>query len=79
MCQSIHRLTNRITQTVSYHIFLSQTSDAITLDLMTYSDLESLRNMKTGGEDQKKATQIASSQLNNKRYLIMTYTVEFDR
>uniref|UniRef100_A0A3P9D8V3 Centrosomal protein CCDC61 n=1 Tax=Maylandia zebra TaxID=106582 RepID=A0A3P9D8V3_9CICH len=43
-----------------------KTSDSVTLDLLTYADLELLRNRKP-------------SALTAKRYLILIYTVEFDR
>jgi len=55
-----------------------QSSDCVTLDLLTYSDLEALRNKKLG-------VQVGPSpakngrQLQAKRYLILTYSVEFDR
>ncbi|KAK2193273.1 hypothetical protein NP493_16g07017 [Ridgeia piscesae] len=55
-----------------------QTSDSVGLDLLTYSDLESLRNRKAGNGS-KSAPTVKSSALNTKRYLILTYTVEFDR
>lgn len=42
---------------------------------MAYSDLESLRNQKSGINQKKMVT----GKLQSKRYLIMTYTVEFDR
>ncbi len=58
--------------------FISQTSESVVLDLMTYADLESLRSQKLNGAH-RMSTQSTSSQLNSKRYLIMTYTVEFDR
>ena len=54
---------------------LTKTSDSVTLDLLTYGDLQSLRN-------QKASTQPAAAScdsLNSKRYLILTYSVEFDR
>ena len=56
---------------------LSQSSASVTLDLLTYTDLEMLRNKKLGstGISPGKNT----SQLQTKRYLILTYSAEFDR
>ena len=53
---------------------LNQDSDSVFIDLLTYSDLEMLKNRKSrnpGTQNPGKA--------NNKRYLILTYAVEFDR
>ena len=52
----------------------------MSLDLLTYDDLRILRERKlgaTGGHHKRKQTQ--DSKLKSKRYLIMTYTVEFDQ
>ncbi|ELK29691.1 Coiled-coil domain-containing protein 61 [Myotis davidii] len=56
---------------------LTQSSESVTLDLLTYTDLESLRNRKMGGRPGPSAPR--SAQLNSKRYLILIYSVEFDR
>ncbi|ELW71136.1 Coiled-coil domain-containing protein 61 [Tupaia chinensis] len=56
---------------------LTQSSESVTLDLLTYTDLESLRNRKMGGRPGSLAPR--SAQLNSKRYLILIYSVEFDR
>ncbi|XP_065776725.1 centrosomal protein CCDC61 isoform X4 [Muntiacus reevesi] len=56
---------------------LTQSSESVTLDLLTYTDLESLRNRKMGGRPGPLASR--SAQLNSKRYLILIYSVEFDR
>uniref|UniRef100_A0A3B3BE96 Centrosomal protein CCDC61 n=1 Tax=Oryzias melastigma TaxID=30732 RepID=A0A3B3BE96_ORYME len=55
-----------------------KTSDSVTLDLLTYADLELLRNRKAGVVSRPRAHQ-QSSALTAKRYLILIYTVEFDR
>ncbi|XP_023125992.2 centrosomal protein CCDC61 isoform X1 [Amphiprion ocellaris] len=55
-----------------------KTSDSVTLDLLTYADLELLRNRKAGVVSRPRANQ-QSSALTAKRYLILIYTVEFDR
>ncbi|XP_060042109.1 centrosomal protein CCDC61 isoform X3 [Erinaceus europaeus] len=56
---------------------LTQSSESVTLDLLTYTDLESLRNRKMGARQGSLAPR--STQLNSKRYLILIYSVEFDR
>nr|XP_046267258.1 centrosomal protein CCDC61 isoform X2 [Scatophagus argus] len=53
-------------------------SDSVTLDLLTYADLELLRNRKAGVVSRPRGHQ-QSSALTAKRYLILIYTVEFDR
>ncbi|XP_068456119.1 centrosomal protein CCDC61 isoform X2 [Clinocottus analis] len=53
-------------------------SDSVTLDLLTYADLELLRNRKAGVISRPHGHQ-QSSVLTAKRYLILIYTVEFDR
>lgn len=58
-------------------ILFQQSSESVTLDLLTYTDLESLRNRKMGGRPGPLASR--SAQLNSKRYLILIYSVEFDR
>ncbi|KAL5463241.1 hypothetical protein EMCRGX_G032121 [Ephydatia muelleri] len=56
---------------------ITKSSASVTLDLLTYTDLEMLRNKKLGstGISPGKNT----SQLQTKRYLILTYSAEFDR
>lgn len=50
----------------------------MTLDLLTYADLELLRNRKAGVVSRPRGLHQASA-LTAKRYLILIYTVEFDR
>ncbi|XP_015461502.3 centrosomal protein CCDC61 isoform X3 [Astyanax mexicanus] len=57
---------------------VSRSSESVTLDLLTYSDLELLRNRKAGVVGRPRAQQ-QSPALSAKRYLILIYTVEFDR
>ncbi|XP_072302523.1 centrosomal protein CCDC61 isoform X2 [Eucyclogobius newberryi] len=57
---------------------VKRSSDTVTLDLLTYADLELLRNRKAGTVSRPRANQ-QSSALTAKRYLILIYTVEFDR
>ncbi|XP_056652266.1 centrosomal protein CCDC61 [Monodelphis domestica] len=56
---------------------LMQSSESVTLDLLTYTDLEALRHRKVGPRPGPSAPR--SAQLNSKRYLILIYSVEFDR
>lgn len=49
---------------------LDATTDAVCADILTYQDLELLRSKRASSEP---------SRHNNKRYLIITYMVEFDR
>ena len=55
-----------------------QDSATVGLDILTYSDLEILRGKKDTSTTSTITTKSASSN-NNKRYLILTYNVEFDR
>ncbi|XP_028597926.2 centrosomal protein CCDC61 [Podarcis muralis] len=57
---------------------ISQSSESVTLDLLTYTDLESLRNRKIGVGPRHTAA-AKTSPLSSKRYLILIYSVEFDR
>ncbi|XP_030638650.1 centrosomal protein CCDC61 [Chanos chanos] len=57
---------------------VSKSSESVTLDLLTYSDLELLRNRKAGVVGRPRAQQQCPA-LSAKRYLILIYTVEFDR
>lgn len=51
------------------------TSESITLDLLTFEDLELLRARKF----ERSSCSNLGNTSNNRRYLILTYTVEFDR
>lgn len=55
--------------------FKLQTSESITLDLLTFEDLELLRARKF----ERSSCSNLGNTSNNRRYLILTYTVEFDR
>ncbi|VEN44944.1 unnamed protein product [Callosobruchus maculatus] len=50
---------------------LLRTSESVSLDLLTFEDLELLRS--------RKITKNVGSSTNNRRYLIITYVVEFDK
>lgn len=54
---------------------IRQESDSVFVDLLTYSDLEMLKNKKAAG----RASLQRTIPPNNKRYLILTYAAEFDR
>uniref|UniRef100_UPI00358DE375 centrosomal protein CCDC61 n=1 Tax=Myxine glutinosa TaxID=7769 RepID=UPI00358DE375 len=56
---------------------INKTSDSVSLDLMTYADLEVLHRSKLGASAWYPA--FKSSALHSKRYLILIYSVEFDR
>ncbi|XP_026674615.1 coiled-coil domain-containing protein 61-like [Ceratina calcarata] len=52
-----------------------QTSESISLDLLTFEDLELLRARKL----ERSSYSSLGNATSNRRYLILTYTVEFDR
>ena len=56
---------------------LTTESDSVFIDLLTYADLELLKSRKTGNKSSSAASLAAKN--NKKRYLILTYAVEFDR
>ena len=66
--------------TVLLSVCVVQASDAVMLDLLTYADLELLKAHKSGTATRTVPNaRLVSSAPNNKKYLIVTYTVEFDR
>lgn len=58
---------------------LNKDSSCVALDLLTYADLEKLRDKKPGTATTHIPAVKTTSQLATKRYLILTYSVEFDR
>ncbi|CAG5115254.1 unnamed protein product, partial [Candidula unifasciata] len=60
---------------------ISKTSESVALDLLTYSDVEALRQRKNGAASSVKPSNTTSraNHITSKRFLILTYTVEFDR
>lgn len=54
-----------------------QSSESVSLELLTYTDLETLHSRKVGAITRPPPS--SSSPLNTKRYLILIYSVEFDR
>jgi len=78
----VEELTRKTGNFKHFSIFLSmletalkKSSDSVTLDLLTFSDLQDLRNKKFSNKKVLKA----SKQQENRRYLILVYSVEFDR
>ncbi|CAF4424618.1 unnamed protein product [Rotaria socialis] len=57
---------------------INQESSAVSIDLFTYDDLETLRK-KRQGQAGSVTHHPANIQLANKRYLILTYNAEYDR
>lgn len=79
LCTDIEELTRKTGNFKQFPVFVNmlesavtKSSDAVTLDLLTYSDLEALRSKRVGSWNGRGTAQ-------SKRYLIMTYSVEFDR
>ncbi|XP_067000840.2 centrosomal protein CCDC61 [Anabrus simplex] len=61
---------------------LLKTSECVSLDLLTYDDLEMLRNRRMNGRNLCPSHSVHTNNVNstsNRRYLILTYSVEFDR
>ena len=93
--ESIEEITQKTGSFKSFSIFvrmletaLHGTTETVSLDLLTYADLEELRARKSGSS-RNIASSILSgntgvnntgiNQGNTKRYLIMTYNSDFDR
>uniref|UniRef100_A0A8D9E5J7 Coiled-coil domain-containing protein 61 n=1 Tax=Cacopsylla melanoneura TaxID=428564 RepID=A0A8D9E5J7_9HEMI len=81
-CTYIENVTHKTGNYKQFDVFLSmlrsgflKTSDSISLDLLSYEDLETLRSLRKGTASFYTNTSHSS----NKRYLIVTYSVEFDR
>ena len=84
----IEELTRKTGNFKQFSIFLNmlesavtKSSESVALDLLTYADLESLRRKKlssssVSGRDFSPGK---SKSTHAKRYLILTYSVEFDR
>ncbi|KAL2717976.1 centrosomal protein CCDC61-like [Vespula squamosa] len=75
--ENLTHKTGNYKQTIKSNLIKSnlQTSESITLDLLTFEDLELLRSRKIDSS----SVSAISNKANNRRYLILTYTVEFDR
>ena len=57
---------------------ISKNSDSVFLDILTSQDLEMLKARKQKPNANTNQN-IEKNKLNNKRYMIMTYVVEFDK
>lgn len=62
----------------------AKNSDSVYVDLLTLSDIEVLKAKKTGGQIPSATASLARNDAlrrshNHKRYLVLTYTGEFDR
>nr|XP_018666851.1 coiled-coil domain-containing protein 61 isoform X2 [Ciona intestinalis] len=82
--QYIEDLTHKTGNFKQFSVFVSmlesaleKSTDSVSLDLLTFNDLELLRKRKTDGVG-RSCTQ-PNRQNENKRYLILVYSVEFDR
>ncbi|XP_046490790.1 centrosomal protein CCDC61 isoform X1 [Neodiprion pinetum] len=79
----IENLTQKTGNYKQFDIFVAmlqsgllKTSDCVSLDLLTFDDLELLRCRRTEvGSDYS----LVGAKMSNRRYLIITYNVEFDR
>jgi coiled-coil domain-containing protein 61 len=67
---------SRLCVSSSQSIFYRNTN-TVFVDLLTFADLEMLKTRKQGGAPS--ATSKTATKPNNKRYVILTYVVEFDR
>ena len=89
MFLELEELTKKTGNYKQFNVFVSmlnaaitRSSESVSLDLLTYADLEALRNHKLGHSSRQGSSPGAKpgwTQLNSKRYLILTYNVEFDR
>jgi coiled-coil domain-containing protein 61 len=87
--KQLEELTRKTGNYKQFSVFISmlraaitRSSDSVSLDLLTYADLEVLRSQKYGGSTHRGMSpgpKSAQSQLHSKRYLILTYSAEFDR
>ena len=88
----IEELTRKTGNFKQFSIFLNmlesaitKSSDSVALDLLTYTDLESLRKTKLSSSSSNTSGRGFTPGRNRtpsphaKRYLILTYSVEFDR
>lgn len=80
-CSYIENMTQKTGNYKQFDIFVTMlsagllnTSDSIKLELLTFKDLKELHHNKTFARSER----IDLTSKTNKRYLILTYTVEFD-
>jgi hypothetical protein len=79
----IQRMTESTKNYKAFEVFVNMLAgamrgdnDSVFIDLLTYADLQMLKARKTGKTPPKAPD---APQKNNKRYLILTYVVQFDR
>ncbi|NXV20792.1 CCD61 protein, partial [Cepphus grylle] len=72
----IEELTHKTGNFKQFGVFCSMLESAL-MQLLTYADLETLRSRKVGAMPRPPPS--TASPLNAKRYLILVYSVEFDR
>ena len=87
----LHEITKKTGNYKRFSVFvkmlltaLGNTSDSVLVDLLTFQDLEMLKSRKSqkplSASNAKGTASFGSnSKVNSKRYLILTYIVEFDR
>jgi coiled-coil domain-containing protein 61 len=87
----IEDLTRKTGNYKSFQIFvnmlktaLKKESNTVSIDILTYADLEALRAKKSSSNNnnnynQNNVSSVSSNLTSNKRFLILTYNVEFDR
>ena len=80
----IEELTRKTGNYKKFPIFLNmlesaitKSSESVTLDLLSYMDLEAMWEKKLGSVKKQKLS--SGTKPESKRYLILTYSVEFDR
>ena len=82
----IEELTRKTGNFKKFPIFLNmlesaitKSSESVSLDLLTYSDLETMWDKKLGSISKQEGRLSPVGKPQAKRYLILTYSVEFDR
>ena len=82
----IEELTRKTGNFKKFTVFLNmlesaiaKSSDSVTLDLLTYDDLEAMWDKKLGCNNKRGGALSPGGKPQAKRYLILTYSVEFDR
>lgn len=85
-CEYIEEITQKTGNFKKFPVFvkmlttsLSKNSDSVFLDILTYQDLQVLKSRKQGANPSQSQSLSNTNSTNNKRYLIMTYVVEFDK
>lgn len=84
-CLDIEELTRKTGNFKKFAVFLNmlesaimKSSESVTLDLLTYGDLEAMWKKKLGSS-KNQGEILPGTEPQAKRYLILTYNAEFDR